>query len=182
MLDEPFEEHEITLNKPETKSTILHISAAGKVPVLQDKSVQIWDSLAICEYLAECFPAARLWPDSAELRAEARSMVAEMHSGFQALRQHLPFDANHTVTGFIPTAETQSDIDRIVSLWEKRRSAEQANGGFLFGHFTIADAFFAPVVWRLKSYDIKLPLLSSQYVEHILALPAMQQWLNAGKI
>lgn len=175
-LDEPFLEHPIPLRQPDTRERILAISPAGKVPVLLDRQLRVWDSLAICEYLAECFPGAHLWPQDPALRAEARSVSAEMHAGFTALRTHLPMDicGRHDTPEL--TAEVHADIQRISTLWEDLRQRHHGEGPFLFGHFTIADAMYAPVVTRFKSYGVALQGMAAAYAEHMLALPAMRQW------
>jgi len=148
---------------------------------LLDKGLKIWDSLAICEYLAECFPAAQLLPDNSAERAVARSLMAEMHAGFPALRQHLSMDiANQYPTPPI-TAELQRDITRVISIWQAKRDQFSARGPFLFGHFTLVDAFFAPVVTRFASYQIPLPPTVQAYAAHILSLPAMQEWSTAAQ-
>ena len=181
MLGEPFEEKHIDLTASDSKARILACNPAGKVPLLIDHQLRITDSLAICEYLAECFPAAGLWPDDIANRAVARSAVAEMHSGFQALRSEMPMDVCGDHTGFVPSAAAQADIERISSLWEGLRQQNQNNGSFLFGHFTIADAFFAPVIWRFASYHIGLQGLAADYVKHMQQLPAMQEWHAAAQ-
>lgn len=181
MLGEPFEEKHIDLTASDSKARILACNPAGKVPLLIDQQLRITDSLAICEYLADCFPAAGLWPDDIASRAMARSAVAEMHSGFQALRSELPMNVCADNVGFVPSAAAQADIDRIISLWEGLRQQNQHNGPFLFGHFTIADAFFAPVVWRFVSYHVALGGHAADYVRHMQQLPAMQEWHVAAK-
>ncbi|BAK78184.1 glutathione S-transferase domain protein [Pseudogulbenkiania sp. NH8B] len=181
MLDEPFNEQLIPLFQPDTKSRILAANPAGKVPVLLDGQLRVWDSLAICEYLAECFPAARLWPEDLAERSLARSVAAEMHSGFAALRQHLPMDIVSRHSGFAVPEAAAADIRRIVELWEELLHGHQDNGPFLFGHFTIADAMYAPVVARFVSYDVALPARSQAYADHILELPAMQQWYDEAE-
>lgn len=178
MLDEPFNEQLIPLGQPDTKSRILAASPSGKVPVLFDGKVRVWDSLAICEYLAECFPAARLWPEESGERALARAVAAEMHSGFAALRQHLPMDIVARRNELDFPEEVGADIHRIVELWEELLHRHQDNGPFLFGHFTIADAMYAPVVTRFVSYGVELPPRAQAYADHILELPAMQQWYD----
>lgn len=181
MLDEPFEEMLIALGRPDTKQNILALSPSGKVPLLQDGPHRVWDSLAIAEYLAECFPGAHLWPKEAADRALARSVSAEMHSGFMALRQHLPmnFVARNLPVADLP--EVHADIARVTAIWQQLRSRYQEDGPFLFGHFTIADAMFAPVASRFSTYGVELPGLAEAYREHMMALPPMQEWLAAAK-
>ncbi|KIA79602.1 glutathione S-transferase [Chromobacterium piscinae] len=181
MLDEPFKEQQIDLFLSDTKARILAANPAGKVPVLVDGKLRVWDSLAICEYLAECFPAARLWPDDAKQRAVARSIVAEIHSGFEALRRSLSMDITLRQIDYESSPAVEADIARVVSLWEEHRASHIADGDFLFGHFTIADAFFAPICTRFQTYNVALPPASQAYVRHILSLPAMQEWYRAAE-
>ena len=181
MLNEPFEEKHIDLTASDCKARILACHPAGKVPLLIDQQLPIADSLAICEYLAECFPAADLWPDDSASRAIARSVVAEMHAGFQALRSELPMNLQIDRTDLIPSSAAQADISRICQLWESLRQQYQGNGPFLFGQFSIVDAFFAPVVWRFHSYHIPLTGLAAAYAEYMRNLPAMQEWLAQAR-
>jgi len=181
MLDEPFEEQQIDLYLSDTKARILAANPAGKVPVLIDRKLRIWDSLAICEYLAECFPTAKLWPDDAGLRAVARSIVAEIHSGFSALREHLAMNLTLRHINYQSTPAVEFDIARIISLWEEHLPRHQADGEFIFGGFSIADAFFAPIATRFHTYNVKLPEQSQAYVDRLLALPAMREWYGAAQ-
>ncbi len=174
----PFEETTIRLREPGTKAEILKHSPSGKVPCLIDGDVVIWDSLAICEYLAEKFPT--LWPASSKVRAEARSVCAEMHSGFSALRHSMPMEIHASKPFDGRSAEVAADIARIVGIWENCRKRFAQNGPFLFGHFTNADAMFAPVVWRFLTYAVELPPASRAWVEAMCALPAMQEWRAAA--
>jgi glutathione S-transferase len=176
MLDEPFEERHIDLRHPDARQHMLAINPAGKVPVLLDRHLKIWDTQAICEYLAECFPHANLLPVSSDERAVARALIAEMHAGFQSLRQQMPMDICHQHPTPDISPELAQDIARITTIWQSQRQQFEASGPFLFGHFTIVDAFFAPVVTRFASYRITLPDLAQHYAEHMLALPAMQAW------
>ncbi|VEB41104.1 Dichloromethane dehalogenase [Chromobacterium violaceum] len=123
MLDEPFQEQQIDLYLSDSKARILAAHPAGKVPVLVDDQLRIWDSLAICEYLAECFPAARLWPDDSALRAVARSIVAEIHSGFVALRENLPMDITLRQVDYESSPALESDIARVIALWKSTWNA-----------------------------------------------------------
>jgi glutathione S-transferase len=180
MLNEPFEERMILLQQPDTTERILAINPAGRVPVLYDRNLKVWDSLAICEYLAECFPHSGLLPVNSAERAVARSLVAEMHAGFQTLRQVLPMDIARRHPTPPMNAELQRDIDRIAAIWQEQRLHFGAHGPFLFGHFTIVDAFFAPVVTRFSTYQIQLPEEAQRYSDHILSLPAMQEWAESA--
>ncbi|WP_047249269.1 glutathione S-transferase family protein [Chromobacterium subtsugae] len=181
MLDEPFKEQQIDLYLSDSKARILAANPAGKVPVLIDDKLRVWDSLAICEYLAECFPAAGLWPDDGKLRAVARSIMAEIHSGFAALRHSLSMDISLRQIDYETSPAVESDIARVVSLWEEHRQRHVADGEFLFGRFSIADAFFAPICTCFETYNVKLPPVSQAYVRHILSLPAMQEWYRAAR-
>ena len=170
----PFEEIVIPLRQPDTALHIRRYSPSGKVPVLLVGGQRIWDSLAIAEYLAEEHP--NLWPAERAARALARAVCCEMHSGFSALRTFLPMDftARFEPPGKL-LASVEGDIDRIVTIWaDCRRSA--AAGPFLFGQFTIADAMFAPVCSRFATYAVPLTAPALAYVEHMMDLPAMQEW------
>lgn len=175
----PFEEIAIRLNEAGTKAQIYKYSPSGKVPCLIDGDLLVWDSLAICEYLAEKSPS--LWPSDAQVRAEARSVSAEMHAGFSALRHSMPMEIHASKPYDERTAEVLADIARIVAIWESCRSRFAAEGPFLFGRFSIADAMFAPVAWRFKTYAVELPPASRDWIEAICGLPAMQEW-RAGAL
>ena len=170
----PFEEIMIPLRDSQTKTEILKYSPSGKIPCLIDGQTVVWDSLAICEYLAEKSPS--LWPGDRKARAEARSIAAEMHSGFPALRQGMPMDILASKPFDERSAEVMADIARIVAIWEACRARYAKTGPFLFGSLSIADAMFAPVVWRFLTYVVDLPPASKAWVETMTALPAMQEW------
>ncbi len=178
---EPYTEQLITLNRPDTRTRILQHSPTGKVPLLLSDDGAIWDSLAIAEYLAECFPAARLWPAARDARALARSACAEMHSGFVALRSHLPMDLKRNQALAAIPADALADIQRICALWAECRQRFGQGGGFLFGQASLADAFFAPVAARLRSYQVALSADASAYVETIYQWPAFQRWYQAAQ-
>jgi len=181
----PFEEVVIRLNTPETKARILTVAPSGKVPALKidedGASWTVWDSLAICETLAERHPEARLWPDAAAPRAHARSIVAEMHSGFPDLRRALSMEiaARHPTQAL--DDQVQADIARIIAIWTGALAAPGMRGGFLFGAFSVADAFFAPVVTRFETYGIHLPAVAQAYAERVLGLPPMREWAASAK-
>ncbi len=162
----------------------LQFSPTAKVPVLIDEEITIWDTLAIAEYIAERFPLAKLWPQDRVARAHARTVCAEMHAGFTALRTACPMDCrSRKSVQNLP--ELQADVDRVVALWancRERFGIESSGGEFLFGHFTWADAFFAPVVLRFVTYGIKVPAAASLYMNTVLALPAMQEWLTSAEV
>jgi glutathione S-transferase len=143
--------------------------------------LNVWDSLAICETLAERFPRAQLWPEDPKARAHARSICAEMHSGFGNLRNNMPMNVTAMLPGMGWNVAVQQDIDRIAQMWTELRQKYAAQGPFLFGHFTVADAFYAPVVSRFATYGVRLPELAKAYADHILNLPAMQEWIDAAR-
>jgi len=172
----PFEEVEIALRQPGTKAEILKWSAAGKVPVLIDDGLLVWDSLAICEYLAERFPAAGLWPDDRAARAVARSVSAEMHAGFPVLRQQCSMDLLLDSPLADPSPDLLAEIARIDALWSDCRSRFGGGGPFLFGRFTIADAMYAPVASRFATYHLPLGPVAAAYRDAVLALPALAEW------
>lgn len=176
-----FQEINITLYQPDSTEKIKQYSPSGRVPALIHDDLIIWDSLAICEYLAEMFPHLYWWPEDKNYRAVARSISAEMHSGFLDLRQNMPMNCRAKLPGQGLTPAVQQDIDRITSIWQECRHNFGQGGDFLFGQFTIADAFFAPVVMRFMTYDVKLDAISRDYTQAILGLPAMQEWLTAAK-
>jgi len=176
-----FEEVRVPLYAGDYKARIAAYSAAGKVPVLVDGEITVWDSLAILEYLCERFPAAQGWPADVAARAHARAISAEMHSGFPHLRQHLSMNARKIYAWRQWPPEVAMDIARIEAIWaECRRSFVGAGGKqagpFLFGAFTAADAMFAPVVWRLHGYSAPVTAATRAYLDAMLALPAMREW------
>jgi glutathione S-transferase len=170
----PFEEHRVALYQPDSRRRVLEHSPTGKLPVLKDGATTVWDSLAILEYVAEKFPDRGLWPRSGAARALARSVSAEMHSGFTALRARMPMNLRNSYPGRGLTPEVEADIARIAGLWTACRAA--ASGPFLFGDFCIADAMFAPVATRFVTYGVKLPPVCQTYVDALIGLPAMQAW------
>ena len=177
-----FAEVVIPLFQPTSKATILNHSPSGKLPALRHGAVAVWESLAICEYLAETFPGRQLLPADGEARAVARAVCAEMHGGFQALRSHLPMNVRSSFPDRGVTPEVQVDINRVAAIWRdcrKRFGAE--NGEFLFGHFTIADAMYAPVATRFRTYRIELEPDAQAYCDTLLGLSAMQDWLAAAR-
>ena len=176
-----FSEVQIALYLPESSQHIRRYSPAGKVPVLLDDTITVWDSLAILDYLAEDLPTLHWLPTDKAARAIARSICAEMHSGFEALRHNMPMNCRAKLPGKGMTVAVQADIDRITAIWRNCRQQFGADGSLLFGEFTIADAMFAPVALRFVTYDVPLDDLSRQYVDAILALPAMQEWLQAAE-
>ena len=154
-------------------------SPNGKVPVLLDGEIAVWDSLAISEYLAERH--AGMWPSDAVARAHARCACAEMHSGFQAVRNWMPMNVRRSYPIAVPRDDVQKDIDRLQTLWTEARSKFGGAGPFLYGKFSVADAYFAPVVFRFNTYGVKLSEIGAEYVKAMLAHPSMQQWIADSK-
>lgn len=175
----PFREIRIPLRQPDTRARILEHSPGGKVPILKDGDIAVWESLAILDYLAEKFPSAGLWPSAPAARAEARSIAAEMHAGFAALRQQLPMDIRSRKP-LKADAAAEADIARVLEMWRGARSRHGAEGPFLFGRFTAADAMYAPVVTRFRTYGVALDKVCAAYVDAVFALPAMQEWVAAA--
>ena len=165
------------------KQQIAAVSPAGRVPVLVDEGFAVWDTLAIAEYLAEKFPDKALWPADRQQRARARSLCAEMHSGFGALRSCfvMNIEASLPEVGerlLREREDARGDLARIVEMWSGQLAA--SGGPFLFGSFSIADAFYAPVCWRIRGYALPVPAELQRYVDTALALPAMQEWTQAA--
>ena len=172
----PFEEVRLALDTPEFSRDIARWSPSARVPVLHHDGMVIWDSLAICEYVHELHPAAALWPRDAAARARARAVSAEMHSSFAALRRDMPMDLCARKPGHGHSPDALADAARVQAIW---REAISASGGpFLFGAFTIADAMFAPVATRFRTYGVPLDAVTQAYVDTIYALPAMVTWLR----
>jgi glutathione S-transferase len=162
------------------KTEVLRLNPAGRVPVLVDDGLAVWDTLAIAEYLAERFPDKHLWPADMRARARARSVCAEMHSGFGALRNHFGMNIEAALPEvgarvLKENAEVRDNVARILAMWIELLS--QHGGPMLFGAFSIADAFFAPVVMRLRTYGVPLPTMVSAYVERVVALPGVATWI-----
>jgi glutathione S-transferase len=176
-----FEEIRIPLYTSDSAARIASYSPSGKVPVLFDGDDCVWDSLAICEYLAEAFPEKELWPRERRARAHARAISSEMHSGFAQLRTHMSLNCRRRLPGRGRTPEVEKEIARIVSIWEQCRDAHGKRGRFLFGEFCIADAMYAPVVLRFETYGVALPEQASRYADDILALAAVQEWITAAE-
>lgn len=181
----PFKEVKIRFDSFEDDSEFRKkassVNPAGKVPVLDDDGLLVWDTLAIAEYLAERFPEKNLWPQSVAARARARSVCAEMHSGFSALRGACPMniEADLTSTGQLIWRDkpaVRSDVARIIAMW--RELLSEHGGPMLFGAFGIADAFFAPVCMRLKNYGLPVPEEINAYVDRVCALPGVKAWID----
>lgn len=173
------------------KKTLQGVSPVGKVPVLLDDGFAVWDTLAIAEYLAERFPDKALWPAEAKARARARSVCAELHSGFSALRTHCPMNIEASLpdTGRLiwrDQAGVRADMARLCGLWaellaEQPPRMPDGSAPLLFGAFSIADAFYAPICMRLKTYGLPLPADMATYVERVSALPGVRAWIDAAR-
>jgi len=162
------------------KERILSVSASGKVPALIDGDVTVWDSLAIIEYLAERFPEARLWPEDRAERAYARAICAEMHSGFLSLRNECGMNLHRPIRAVALSQDAQANVARIQEIWTDCRERHGERGAFLFGAFGAADAMFAPVVHRFRTYAIPVAPKAQAYMETMMALPAFAEWTEAG--
>jgi glutathione S-transferase len=150
------------------------------VPALIDGDVTVWDSLAIIEYLAERFPEAKLWPQERTARAHARSISAEMHSGFMPLRNECGMNLHRPVRSIALSEDARDNIARVEEIWSDCRERYGKDGPFLFGAFSGADAMYAPVVHRFRTYDIRVPPVVQAYMQTMLALPAFKEWTEAG--
>jgi glutathione S-transferase len=175
----PFEEIVINIYADDKKARILEHSPAGKVPILKDGKTTIWDTLAILEYLADKFPDLHLWPKDPAMRAHARSISAEMHSGFQALRQATPMNLKRVPRPIELNEDVKADVARIEAIWNDCRMRYGKTGHFLFGEFSAADCMYAPVATRFRTYEVSVT--NRAYYEAMLGLPAMQDWIGAAE-
>jgi glutathione S-transferase len=173
----PFEEIQIPMNAPETRARMLEHSPTGRVPALRDGAVEVWESLAIIEYIAEKYSEKAIWPRAKAARAHARSLASEMHAGFSALRNHCPTQFLRPVHRRDLTADVEADVKRIEAAWAQARKAFGKAGPFLFGRFSAADAMFAPVVNRFHTYDIPVSTATRAYMDAIRNLPAWKAWI-----
>jgi glutathione S-transferase len=162
------------------KDRLLSVSRSGKVPALIDGDVTVWDSLSIIEYLAERFPESGLWPEDRTARAHARSISAEMHSGFMALRNECGMNLHRPIRAVALSADAQANVARIQQIWADCHARYGKNGPFLFGTFSGADAMFAPVVHRFRTYAIPVAKDAQPYVDAMMSLPAFQEWTRDG--
>jgi glutathione S-transferase len=176
-----FQETVISLEATDFKARIMAMSGAGKVPVLIDGDVHVWESLAILEYLAEKFPAAALWPRDAAARAHARAISSEMHAGFQALRRQLPMNVWRPVIPLALDVEAKADVARIEAIWTECRRRFGAAGPFLYGGFGAVDAMYAPVVSRFRTYAVQVSAVARDYMTAVMALPAWSEWREAAQ-
>jgi glutathione S-transferase len=175
-----FAEQVISLDAADFKARVTEFSGTGKVPVLIDGDVHVWESLAILEYLGEKFPQARLWPADPQARAHARAISAEMHAGFVPLRRHLPMNVWRPAKPRQLTPDVQANVARIDAMWTDCRKRFGAGGAFLFGAFCAADAMYAPVVSRFHTYAVEVGPAARAYMDAILALPAWAEWHSAA--
>lgn len=177
----PFTQTKILIRKADTAGQIRRFSPAGRVPVLLDGKIAVWESLAICEHLAERFPKKKLWPSEAGAKAVARSISHEMHAGFAGLRTHLPCHFLARYRDFKVAPEAQEDIDRIVQIWTDCRKRWGKGGPFLFGRFSVADAMYAPVVFRFLAYGVRVNQVCQKYMRAVEDLPASREWVEAAR-
>lgn len=172
-----FDEVRLPFRTDKWRDRIGRYSPSGKVPVLVDGAVTVWDSLAICEYLAESHPARGLWPKDPAARAVARSVSAEMHSGFHNLRSQLPMNVRRTVPPKALAPDVAAEVSRIKTIWTDCRERFGGSGDFLFGAFSIADAMYAPVVTRFFTYAVALEGKAARYADAVNSLPALREWI-----
>jgi len=182
-----FSETLISLDTPDFRAKVSAASGAGgsagagKVPVLVDGDVRVWESLATLEYLAEKFPGAGLWPAREGARAHARAIAAEMHSDFLPLRRHLPMNVRRPVKARVLDDAARADVARIDTIWSECRAQFAAGGPFLYGAFSAADAMYAPVVWRFHTYAVEASATARAYMRAVMALPASVEWREAAR-
>lgn len=170
-----FKTHEIALYvDPDWREKVLRFSGAGKVPILIDGNLSVHEALAICEYAAERFPAAKLWPEDPQLRARARAVSSEMSSNFLAIRDEMPMNHRGRSTRFSPSDRTSAEIDRVFDIWEA--SLCTSPGPFLFGDFSIADCMYAPVLSRFQTYGVPLMGQVAAWGERMWAQPSVAKW------
>jgi glutathione S-transferase len=179
--DIPFQEERIPLFSETAKQVLAKHYSNGKVPILMHGDLEIWDSLAILEFISEQYLDGRGWPEGLEARAVARSISAEMHASFMAIRNEMPMNCRKHFPQFTYSEHAKKDIQRIVSLWEMCRNQFGGDGQWLFGQYSIADAMFAPVALRFHGYDVPLEGAAAAYVNNVLQLPCIQEWISAGK-
>lgn len=174
-----FDEIMVPLYNPDTNEKLSGYFSNGKVPVLVHNKFEVWDSLSICEYVAELFPQGLFWDP--KQRAVMRSLCAEMHSSFTSLRSELPMNCRREPSPLAVSEACQTDINRIQDLWQHAAKYSDEKAGWLFGSFSIADAMFAPVVLRFQRYEIKLNKSATAYVDRLLQHPAMLEWIASGQ-
>ncbi|AOY90332.1 glutathione S-transferase [Marinobacter salinus] len=176
----PFSEVKIPLYAEGSKETLLRYSPSGKVPAFCHENITVWDSLAICEFVADLYPEKNIWPPKLEDKALARSVSNEMHSGFFAIRNSLPMNCRKQMVFHPMTESLKSEIDRVCEIWRVCRSRHSEKGPFLFGEFSIADAMYAPIVLRFNSYGITVGSTESEYMSTVLSLSSLKEWIAEG--
>jgi glutathione S-transferase len=178
-----FDEVVIPLNEGTTRQEILRYWYNGKVPILQHGEITIWESISICEYIAEIYPEAGLWPLEIRARAVARSLSSEVHSGFRSLREHMPMNVRSQFPSEGRIMCVQEEINRVLAIWRRcrERYGRDHGGPFLFGSFSIVDALFAPIVSQFKTYSVDLDDIEKEYSDAILNLPPMGVWIKASQ-
>jgi glutathione S-transferase len=169
-------------DEPQGYAAVKQLSPSGRFPLLKHGTEWVWDSLAISEYLAELYPHAGLWPASDTARAHARSMVAEMHSGFAAMRETMPMNLRAHYPGFLKPPATRRDVTRVCQMWQACLERYGGNGPFLFGAFSLADAHFAPVVMRFITYDVELTPPLAAYVEAVRTQQYVKDWCDRAQL
>jgi glutathione S-transferase len=179
-LELPFEETVVPLYRSDSKSRLLQYSPAGKVPILIDGAVTVWESIAIIEYLAEKHPRAGVWPRDAGARAHARAICAEMHAGFAALRQACSMNLGKRFAMRDRGEAVAQDVARVTAIFRDARAQFGTNGAFLYGDFTAADAMYAPILTRLDTYSVPVDDVSRQYMDSVLQHPAFRAWREAA--
>ncbi len=184
MAEIPFEEELIHFGAERWKERVRAISPAGQIPALvhehEGGRALVWESLAICDYVARLRPAARLWPEAHDARALCLGASAEMHAGFRDLRNSMPMNIRKSLPGRGRNPGSAADIARVCAIWRETRQRFGGEGPFLFGHFTVADAMYAPVVFRFMTYEVEVGPVEAAYRDHMLALPPMREWAQAG--
>ena len=180
----PFEEELLPFHLEGWKERVRATNPAGQVPALVvergGRRIVVWESLAICDYVARLRPEAGLWPRDPEALALALSASAEMHAGFSRLRRNMPMNVRKSLPGRGMGEGVQADIDRVTAIWRDARGRFGGDGPFLFGRFTVADAMYAPVAFRFATYGVELDPVSAAYRDQMLGLPAIREWAEAG--
>lgn len=172
-----FEEILISLRPEQDRETLNNLTPAGKVPTVKHGNHYIWDSMAIAEYFNELYPDAKFWPADINARAHARSVSAEMHSGFAQLRRSMPMGCHNIFDKPEMTDDLKADIERVIDIWCEAREKYADGGPYLFGEYSFADMMFAPVVFRFKGYQIELPEILNEYCDTIINHPDIKSWL-----
>jgi len=176
-----FTEKRVALFTDSTREDLSKYNSDFKVPVLEHKSLAIWDTMSIMEYVSEAFLDNRGWPDNQDARAFARSMSSEMHSSFTCIRNEFPMNCRKHFDSIKPSAAAQEEINRIQSLWHQAKSRFGSGGSWLFGDYSIADAMYAPIALRFHGYNISLDETGKHYVKAVLTHPGIQAWIEAGR-